>query len=443
MASIEGLKWISRRIMTAAVKAADPGDAIRRSISLGADSLLIEGKDISLPGKLVLAAVGKAACPMAEAALDVLRGRISCGIVVIPHGYPCDLSAGNPAVEVHRCGHPIPDEHGLAASRRVLSLVSGLDEVDLCLLLLSGGGSSLLPLPYPPVSLNDKKETTALLLESGADITQINTVRKHISAIKGGRLAEQTAGRIVTLIVSDVVGDPLPFIASGPTVADPSTFADAAGIIEEFDLRERIPESVRKLIEAGITGVVPETPKSLPDRHIALTIASNKIAVEAVMREAAACGFTPLLLTTGMVGEAREMGRFLSAVAKEVRNSGRPIMPPACLVAGGETTVTMRSKGRGGRNQELALSAAIELAGEQEILLTAFATDGVDGNTTAAGAWASGETIKAGREDGLDPRRCLRVNDSHAFLSAAGDLIITGPTSTNVNDVCFILIECH
>jgi glycerate-2-kinase len=337
----------------------------------------------------------------------------------------------------------VPDEHGLAAARRVMDAVSALAPEDLCILLLSGGGSALLPLPFPPLSLSDKKAVTSLLLASGADIGEMNVVRKHLSAIKGGRLAEAARCTILTLAISDVVGDSLASIASGPTVPDPSSYAEAREVLERYGLRWAVPASVRGLIADGEAGRAPETPKTLPARHRAAVIASNRTALKAAMAEAAACGYPPILLTGSLTGEAREAGRLLAAAALEARAGAgeAAARPPVCIIAGGETTVTLKGGGSGGRNQEIALSAAIQLEGVPGILVTSFATDGKEGNTDAAGATASGETVPAGRRTGLDPRACLERNDSHAFLSAAGELIVTGPTYTNVNDISFVLVS--
>ena len=320
-----------------------------------------------------------------------------------------------------------------------MALVDGLGEDDLLLFLLSGGGSSLLPLPADPVTLADKAAVTSLLLASGADITEINTVRKHLSAVKGGRLAARCRGAIETLAVSDVVGDRLDFIASGPTVPDPTTFADALGVLGRYGLADRVPAAVRARLEDGAAGRVPETPKELPARHRAGVIASNRIALEAAAGEARRLGFEPRIVSTSLTGEAREAGAAIAAAAKEALRKARSGGGPACLLWGGETTVTLRGSGRGGRNQEIALSAALEIAGLDDVLVASFATDGKEGNTDAAGAFASGATVAGGRA-GLDARAALAANDSYAFFAAAGGLIVTGPTGTNVNDLSIALV---
>jgi glycerate-2-kinase len=435
------LRQVSARIRAAVLRAADPRAAVSRSLSLQGGSLSAAGVPVQLGGRLALAAVGKAAPSMARAAMEILGDQVAQGLIVMPFGYRWDPARPCPQVEAHEAGHPVPDASGIAAAGRLMDMVSGLSEADVCILLLSGGGSALLPLPQAPLTLADKKAVTALLLASGADIGEMNVVRKHLSAIKGGRLAAAARCTLVTLALSDVVGDSLASIASGPTVPDPSRYADAEEILVRYGLWDAVPARVRELIGSGIAGQAPETPKSLPPRHHAAVIASNRTALEAAMAEAEACGYRPLLLTGSLSGEARDAGRFLALTALEARASGRPAAPPLCIMAGGETTVTLRGPGRGGRNQEIALSAALALAGARGILLTSFATDGKEGNTDAAGATASGETLEAGRRGGADPRVCLRKNDAYSFLSAAGELIVTGPTYTNVNDICFVLVS--
>ena len=437
--SIDTLKEVSARIRAAALAAADPGAAVRRAVSLRGDTLVAAGSSALLRGRLSLIAVGKAAMAMTCGALDRLGSRLDSGIVVHPHGYPTN-ALSDARLELCPSAHPVPDEHGLAAAGRVLAAVDAMGEGDLCLVLLSGGGSSLLPCPLPPVTLDEMMATTRLLLMSGADIHALNTVRKHLSALAGGRLALRCAGTMVTLAISDVVGDDPAVIASGPTVADPSTFADAAGVLRRYRLQDRVPRAVTALFDDGCAGRVPETAKSLPPRHAYAVIASGNVAAEAAAVEANRCGFAPLILTTSLQGEAREAGRLLASVATECRMHERPLPAPACIIAAGETTVTVTGSGSGGRNQEIALSAAMELRDQPDVLLTSFATDGKEGNTDAAGAYASSETVAAGIARGLDPHACLGNNDAHRFLSATGELIVTGPTGTNVNDLSFILV---
>jgi glycerate-2-kinase len=432
--SIAELKRYSRRIQAAVLEAADPAKATTRALRR---MPLGFAKD---SGRLVLIAVGKASRAMTTAALEMHGPAVSEALVVIPHGYPSALPGGK-QVQVLQAGHPIPDDQGVAAAGRVAGLVEGMGEADLCLFLISGGSSSLLPSPPSGVSLGDLVQTTTLLLQSGAGIHELNTVRKHLSGISGGRLAQSCRGTILTLAISDVVGDDIAVVGSGPTVPDPSTFSDALEVLSRYDLVSRVPGSVRAVLGDGAAGRRPETPKTLPQRHTAFIVASSALAVEAASAEARACGFAPLVLTSALTGEAREAGRLLAAVARESRQHDRPVKAPSCIIAAGETTVTLRGGGTGGRNQEIALAAAIELQDTPGVLLTSFATDGQEGNSDAAGAYASALTIAAGRRAGLDARSCLARNDSSAFLSGAGELIRTGPTGTNVNDISFALVE--
>ncbi len=438
----EELKDNARRIMKAALAAVEPGAAVRARLSARPSGLSACGREFAPTGRLILVAAGKASLAMARAAVDILGQRIAEGIVVAPKGYPAE-GLRHSRLQLLSASHPVPDADGFDAARRITAAVGSMDEGDLCLFLLSGGSSSLLPYPLPPVSLDAMVETTALLLKSGAEIRELNTVRKHASAIAGGRLAALCRGTIVTLAISDVVGDDLGVIGSGPTVADPTTFKDAIDILARYGLTDRVPSTVSALLAAGSAGRIPESPKSVPARHEAFVIASSSTAVEAAAAEARSLGYAPVVLTTSLSGEAREAGRFMAAVARECRRSGRPAAGPACLIAAGETTVTVRGDGIGGRNQEIALAAAIGLDGETGILLTSFASDGKEGNSEAAGAHASGRTLEAGSRAGLDARTCLARNDAHAFLAAAGELIITGPTGTNVNDVTFALVEAN
>jgi glycerate 2-kinase len=434
------LKKFSQRIQNAIFAAAEPSTAVKRVLVRTAHGFAVKARDCEIGGRLVVIAAGKASLAMAAAASDILGSLVSEAFVVVPHGYP-DSSPGILNARIVHAGHPVPDEHGRDAARTILATVSGLGERDTCLFLISGGSSSLLPYPPPAVSLRDLIETTSLLLKSGADIQELNTVRKHQSGFSGGRLAGSCRGTMVTLAISDVVGDDISVLGSGPTVPDPSTYSDALGVLVRRGLSQRVPAAVRATLERGAAGLIEESPKTLPDRHTALIVASGALAVDAAAAEARACGFAPLVLTASLTGEARDAGRHLASVAREARLQGRPVAAPACIIAAGETTVTVTGDGTGGRNQEIALAAALELRDEHGILLTSFATDGKEGNSEAAGAYASGATAAAGERAGLDGRSCLARNDSHAFLQAAGELIVTGPTGTNVNDISFALVE--
>jgi len=376
---------------------------------------------------------------MARAVEDILEDRVTAGLVVVRTGYTTPLRR----ITLREAGHPLPDPAGEAAARKILSLVSGLSPNDLVVCLISGGGSALLPLPREGLTLRDKVDTTDLLLRSGADITEINTVRKHLSRIKGGQLARAAApARLVTVVVSDIVGSPLDAIASGPTVPDGTTFADALAVLDKYGLTARVPAAVLATLRRGAAGALPETPKPGDpafDRAFATIIADGAAAARAAAAEAERLGFHALLLSTYIEGEAREVGRALAGIAREIAGTGQPVPRPACIVCGGETTVTVTGTGRGGRNQEVALGAARPLAGLPETLIVSFATDGVDGPTDAAGAVADGTTLARARARGLEPARHLADNNAYPLLDAIGDLIRIGPTNTNVNDLMVIL----
>jgi hydroxypyruvate reductase len=321
----------------------------------------------------------------------------------------------------------------------LLAAVSGRD---LVLAVISGGGSALLTLPAAGLTLADLQATTDLLLRCGARISELNAVRKHLSQIKGGGLA-RLAGQasIVSLILSDVVGDLLDVIASGPTAPDPTTFADAWAVLERYGLGEQVPEAVRERLLAGCDGNLPDTPKPedrLFERVHNVIVGSNRLAAEGAVGAAGAGGMNALLLSTFVEGEAREVAQVAAALAKELVSHDRPVPRPACLVWGGETTVKVRGNGLGGRNQELALAAAMAMEGLSNVVLVALGTDGTDGPTDAAGAVATGETVARGRALGLEPAAYLANNDSYHFFDGLCDLIRTGPTGTNVNDLLFI-----
>ncbi len=436
--ALAGLREAALRIQRAVLDAADPRRAVARALARTPRGLRAAGVQHTTRGRLTVIAVGKAAAGMMEAALARTGRRLDKGLLVVPHGYRSE-AVSDPRITILQAGHPVPDAGSVAAAAQAQQLVGAMAEADLCLVLISGGGSSLLSLPAPGLTLEDLVQTGRLLLASGADIAEVNTVRRHLSAISGGRLAERCRGTLVTLAISDVVGDEPAVIASGPTVADPTSFADAAAILERRALMEKVPQRVRQRIRDGEAGRVPDTPKRIPDRHRAVVIASGIVAARAAAAQAGRLGFAARVLDTALTGEAREVGRGLGRRALEARRIGTGL--PACLIAAGETTVTVRGTGRGGRNQEIALAAALEIEGAAGVLLASFATDGREGNTEAAGGFASGETVAAGRSAGLDPVRCLDDNDSNAFLAAAGDLIVTGPTGTNVNDVSLVLID--
>ena len=422
-------------IFKAALKAADPAEAIFRHVRVN-DGRLVAGRrkyDLDAFQNIWVVGAGKAGATMAVAVERLLGRRITGGLVNVKYGHTAKLRR----VRLNECGHPVPDEAGIAGAREISRICREATASDLILCVISGGGSALLPMPAEGITLADKQETTRLLLESGANIHEINAVRKHISAIKGGQLAGLAyPATVVSLILSDVIGNDLDVIASGITAPDRSTFADARGILGRFGLTQRVPAAVRNRLDAAPA----ETPK--PD-HPAFTrtqnllVGSNDLALKAAEVEAKRRGYRTLLLSSFIEGETREVARVHAAIAKEIRASGRPQKAPACVISGGETTVTIRGKGKGGRNQEFALAAALDLDGMKDVVVLSGGTDGTDGPTDAAGAVADGDTVSRAR---LKARDNLDDNDAYPFFDSLGDLIRTGPTGTNVMDVRLVLV---
>ena len=431
-------------ILSAALAAVDPAQAIRQNVSLEGDSLRIGQRsyDLSSYERIFVAGGGKAGSPMVAAIEEILGQRITAGLVNVKHGYLPPEAADVQRVEIVQAGHPTPDEAGRRGAERMVEMLSNLTERDLVICLISGGGSALMTLPQPTISLVDVQALTGALLRCGATINEINAVRKHISRIKGGQLARLIhPAQVVSLILSDVVGNPLDVIASGPTVPDTTTFAQAYGVLEKYDLLDKVPTSIVEHLATGVADKIAETPKegeAVFATVYNLIVGSNEIAARAALNQAQESGFNTQLLSTYVEGEAREVAKVLAAVAKEMAQSGQPIPRPACLVVGGETTVTITGEGKGGRNQEMALAAALAIEGWEDVMVVTLATDGTDGPTDAAGGVATGETVTWARELGLDPEEYLANNDSYHFLEALGELIVTGPTNTNVNDLAFV-----
>ncbi|HEY9074672.1 MAG TPA: glycerate kinase, partial [Desulfobaccales bacterium] len=376
-----------------------------------------------------------------QALEELLDDRLTQGLILVKRGYAAPLKK----TRVLEAGHPLPDQSGLEGAAGMLRLLEGCSEKDLIMGAFSGGASALLPAPVPPLNLQQKQLATQLLLECGAEIGEINCIRKHLSRSKGGGLARAAyPATLISLILSDVVGDRLDVIASGPTVADDSRFADCLAVVARYGLAARLPAPVWRYLQDGAAGLHPETPKAgdpIFARVQNVVVGNNRLALLAARDRAAALGFRALLLTSGLEGEASQVARVLAAVGKEVCLSGHPVAAPACVLAGGETTVTLVSPGKGGRNQELALAAALALDGWDRISLLAAGTDGTDGPTEAAGAVADGATCRRARALGLNPADFLRRHDSYHFFAALGDLLITGPTRTNVMDIICLLID--
>jgi glycerate 2-kinase len=442
MKSLMELRAHAREIFMAGLKSADPLDAIKKNIRLRDDHLQIADRSYRLSKirNIVVVGCGKAAARMARAIEDLLGDRVTGGVVVVKYGYGLPLDR----IKVVEASHPIPDEAGLDGARQIMELVQAAGANDLVLFLISGGGSALFPCPADGLTLADKQRATQILVESGATIQEINAVRKHISKLKGGRFAKLVApAQLVSLILSDVVGDSLEAIASGPTVPDSTTYSDCLEIIRRYDLKEKIPNSVLELLQRGATGGVEETPKSSDAvfRKVQnVVIGSNRAAVEAAVRQAEVFGYHTQMLSSSIEGESRIVAKSHAALVKAIARTNKPVGRPACVISGGETTVTVRGDGLGGRNQEFALAAAVEVAGMDSMVILSGGTDGTDGPTDAAGGIVDGSTIQRGGAKGLDATAFLIRNDSYHFLKATDDLLITGPTFTNVMDLHVMLV---
>ena len=425
------LRETARSVFEAGLAAADVDPLVRRALA-----------DVRLApsGRVRVVGAGKASGAMATAAEAALGDVIADGLVVVKDGY----RTATRRIRLVEAGHPVPDARGEAAARRIRALAEAAGPDDLLLVLVSGGGSALTPAPVPPITLGDKQAMTRLLLATGANINQLNAVRKHCSLLKGGQLARAAApARVHALLLSDVIGDPLDVIASGPTAPDASTFADARAILERFDLWTRAPAAITDRLERGARGLIPETPKADDPvfRHVTNTvIGNNALVVDAAAARARELGFTPHVLTRSLEGEAREVAERLVALARRIRDGQGPVAAPACVIAGGETTVTVQGQGTGGRCQEFGLAAALALEGQDGIVALAAGTDGTDGPTDAAGAVVDGGSARRARERGHDPRERLHANDSNPVLAAIGDLVVTGPTNTNLLDLYLLLV---
>jgi len=426
------LRESARSIFDAALAAGDVRPLVERALA-----------GIARParGRVLVVGAGKASGAMAAAVEEAWGDRIADGVVAVKDGYTVPTHK----VRLLEAGHPVPDERGAAAAREIRALAESAGAEDLVLVLVSGGGSALTPAPAPPITLADKQAMTRLLLAAGATINQLNAVRKHVSLLKGGQLARAAApARIEALLLSDVVGDPLDVIASGPTTPDVSTFAEALDILDRFALRERAPQTIVQRLEQGGRGEIPETPKpgdALFARVRNTVIGNNALVVDAAAARARELGFTPHVLTRALEGEAREAaGRFVELV-RTIRSGRGPVTAPACVIAGGETTVTVRGRGKGGRCQEFALAAALGMDGLRAVVILAAGTDGSDGPTEAAGATVDAASAARARAQGVDPLACLAENDSNAVLARTGDLLVTGPTNTNLLDLYIALVH--
>jgi len=436
------LRKDAEAIFQASLIAVDPIHAVKQNLKLQEKNLVVGDRTYNLEdydGVYVIGA-GKASAAMARAIEEVLGDRVNGGILNVKYNHGMPLNK----IKVNEAGHPVPDEAGFQGTQEIIQLLKQTREKDLVLCLISGGGSALFPYPVEGLTLEDKQLVTRCLLEVGATIHEINALRKHISRVKGGQLAKLACpSTLISLILSDVIGDDLDTIASGPTVPDESTFADCLNILEKYDMREKIPVKVVDFLEKGARGEIDETPKAddpVFERIQNLIVSSNIQAVQAAKQKADELGYNTLILSSFIEGETKEVAKVHAAIAKEIIKTGNPVPKPACVISGGETTVTIRGKGLGGRNQEFTLAAAIEIEGLESVVVLSGGTDGTDGPTDAAGAVADGGTVSRAREIGLDAEHYLKENDSYHFFQPLGGLIITGPTYTNVMDLRLVMV---
>lgn len=439
---------MAKTIFSKAVSAVDPSQRLKEMIRIEKDRLSIKTEGdtervfhLATFKKIFLIGTGKASASMAQAIEKIFGDRITQGVIATKYGHVLPLKR----TEIIEAGHPIPDQKGFEGAKKIQSILKESGPEDLVIFLLSGGGSALSPLPAEGITLEEKQQVTQLLLDCGADIKEINTIRKHISQIKGGWLARWAyPSTIIGFILSDVVGDQLDVIGSGPTVPDISTFNEAWDILEKYGLIKKVARSIQKHLWSGKEGKVEETPKPGDpafEKVLNILIGSNILALRAAENEASSYGLNTLILSSSIVGDTREAARFHLAIVKEVMSSGNPLPRPACIISGGETTVTVKGNGLGGRNQEFALAGALEINGLEKVVLLSGGTDGTDGPTNASGAVADYTTVSRARSIGLDPKAHLENNDAYPFFQRLGDLLITGPTHTNVMDVRIVLID--
>ncbi len=384
---------------------------------------------------------GKASANMGAAIEEILSDKITDGIITVKYNHTFPLKK----IKLVEAGHPVPDKNGRTCALQILHLAEQAKKDDLIICLISGGGSALLPLPAPPLTLSDKQKTIRILLSCGASINEINSLRKHMSLIKGGRLAEKTwPATLITLIISDVVGNPLDVIASGPTVGDSSTFRDCMDVIYKYDIINLMPEAVIEHFKKGLNGEINDTPgpdDRIFDKTFNRIIGSNIEALTAASKISKSLGYNTLILSSMIEGDTFEAAHMHTAIAKEIRKTGNPIQPPACVLSGGETTVILKGNGKGGRNQEFALTAALDIINENQMVILSGGTDGTDGPTDAAGAIVDSNTIIKALNSGLNPVTFLENNDSYHFFQKTGDLLMTGATGTNVMDLRIVLVK--
>ncbi len=434
---------VLKKILLSALSAVDPENAVRKFLKRDGNIIKVGNAEYNLRefNRVFVTGAGKATAPMVSALENILYDSITYGAIVVKYGHALNLNK----VEVFEAGHPIPDQNGLTGTNKIISCFSNLNPTDLVVCAFSGGGSALFVSPVNGVSLEDKQKSTDILLKAGAPIEAINAVRKHLSRVKGGRFAKHLQpARVITLLLSDVVGDPLDVIASGPTVPDPTTFKECFKILSDYGIWHLLPSSVKKVFEEGIADMVPETPKPGDPAFKKvqnIIVGNNRLALNSASDCARKNGYEPIIITSRLQGEAREVAKVIGAIVEEIGCGDGMVKPPACLLLGGETTVTIKGNGKGGRNQELALALSIHLRNLPGWSGFVAGTDGTDGPTDAAGAWIDSSTWKTAIQKGLDPSSYLANNDSYNFFDSMGLLIKTGPTRTNVMDIICILIH--
>jgi glycerate 2-kinase len=442
MRSLTQQRQDARLIFEAGLAAADPMVSIRRNLRVDRATLRAGERlyDLSKHSGLYVVGAGKATATMALAVEELLGDRIAGGIIIVKRGSSIPLQK----LEVIEAGHPIPDQAGVDATEAISALLRRIGKNALILCLISGGASALLSCPFVGLSLRDKQQTTQVLLNCGARIQEVNAVRKHISKVKGGRLAELAyPATILSLILSDVIGDSIEHIGSGPTAPDSSTFSDCLSIMERYDVGAKIPNAVRNLLKQGALGKIGETPKMgspIFANVQNVVVGNNRVALLAAKERAEALGYHTLIFSSSIEGEARTVAIDHVGMAKDVLSGSKRMRRPVCFISGGETTVTIQGNGLGGRNQEFAVAAAIAIDGMEGVVVLSGGTDGTDGPTDAAGGIIDGTTLRRASAKGLDANDYLQRNDSYPFLKTVGDLLITGPTLTNVMDLQLVLV---
>ncbi len=446
---IEQIRSDAESIFKGSLEAVDPYKAVKRFVRVEDNTLLVGSEkdekielDLTKYGRILVVGGGKATASMAKAIEEILGQRISKGIINVKYGFMEHLVF----TEIVEAGHPVPDESGVKGTKGILELLSGAGESDLVISLISGGGSALLVHPAETITLQEKQALTQMLLGCGASIDEINAIRKHISSSKGGQMARAAyPATVVNLMLSDVVGDRIDVIASGPFTPDSSTFSHAWAVIKKYDLARDIPISIRGYLKAGLEGRVPDTPKEgdrIFHEVFNFIVGSNILALEEAEKRAREIGYKTLIFSSQVEGETRDVARVHSAIAKEIVTTGHPIPPPACIISGGETTVTIRGNGLGGRNQEFGLAAALDLDNfPGNVVILSGGSDGNDGPTDAAGAIVDPLTVRRGKTFGIEAEDYLKNNDSYHYLEKTNDLFVTGPTNTNVMDIRLILVK--